>query len=66
VVPLGEKVSDALRLLSAEERIDPSRCLTGFPHPSGNNGHRMHKWSQNRRALKRQTAAWFEDHPVVA
>jgi hypothetical protein len=59
IVPLGDKVSDALSLLSDEGSLQIDRCLTGFPHPSGNNGHRMRKWADNRVALKAKTAAWF-------
>jgi hypothetical protein len=59
VVPLGEKVSDALVLLSSEGIIDLERCLVGFPHPSGQNGHRIRKWNENRAGLRRRAAAWY-------
>lgn len=64
IVPLGDKVSETLLLLAAEGLLDEERCLVGFPHPSGNNGHRMRKWNENREGLKRKTATWFAAHPM--
>jgi NTP pyrophosphatase (non-canonical NTP hydrolase) len=63
IVPLGDKVSEALHLLGAEGRLDLDRCLIGFPHPSGNNGHRMRKWAENRNSLERKAKRWFASHP---
>ena len=63
VIPLGEKVADALRVLSEDGLVDLDRCLVGFPHPSGNNGSRMQKWSENQVGLKQKTADWFEARP---
>lgn len=65
VVPLGEKVAEALQLLGTDGLIDLDRCLIGFPHPSGQNGHRMRNWTENQGALKQRTAAWFAAHPVA-
>jgi hypothetical protein len=65
VIPLGEKVADALRVLSDDGLVDLDRCLVGFPHPSGNNGSRMQKWSENRVGLKQKTADWFEARPLA-
>jgi hypothetical protein len=63
VVPLGDKVSEAMLLLESEGHLSSARCLIGFPHPSGNNGRRMEKWAANRRGLKLRTRAWFRGHP---
>ncbi|MET3710766.1 hypothetical protein ABIC65_001468 [Sphingomonas trueperi] len=41
VVPLGPKVSAALRHLANEGMIDASRVLDGLPHPSGANAERI-------------------------
>jgi hypothetical protein len=35
IVPLGVAVNATL----LDAGVDPSRCLYGFPHPSGANGH---------------------------
>jgi hypothetical protein len=66
IVPLGDKVSEALQVLADDELIDLNRCLVGFPHPSGNNGYRMIRWAEHRRALKRKTANWFASHPLAS
>ena len=60
VVPLGEKAGDALRLLASEGSINLERCLLGFPHPSGANGHRMRIWAENRDAMKSKVTRFFE------
>lgn len=40
VIPLGKIVDEIIGFLHEEHRIDPARCLIGFPHPSGANPHR--------------------------
>jgi hypothetical protein len=62
VVPLGQAVSTAVRALLIEEgRLDPRRCLLGFPHPSGQNGHRVPDFQQARRDLAARVRAWFSE-----
>lgn len=59
VVPLGKSVSEALQLLASDVRLDLSRCLIGFPHPSGGNGHRKQEYAERREALQAQVSHWF-------
>lgn len=60
VVPLGKAVSGAVAtLLVREGRLDPRRCLLGFPHPSGQNGHRAAAFQQARDDLADGVRAWF-------
>jgi hypothetical protein len=60
VVPLGEAVSSTLTTLLVEEgRLDPRRCLLGFPHPSGANGHRPETFRRARENLTDSVRAWF-------
>jgi hypothetical protein len=60
VVPLGKAVSTAVTTLLVEEgRLDPRRCLLGFPHPSGQNGHRAAAFRQQRDELTARVRAWF-------
>jgi hypothetical protein len=49
VVPMGVAVSGALRELV----VDPARCLYGFPHPSGANGHGPRQFEQERVQMQR-------------
>jgi hypothetical protein len=53
VVPLGNAVS---RLLTLLPDVDHSRCLLGFPHPSGANGHAPKQFASERNALRRKVA----------
>lgn len=58
VVPCGEAVDDALRHLSAKGMLDPRRCLFGFPHASGANGHRKKFFEERKDQLRRTVADW--------
>jgi len=58
VVPLGKAAQDAVSLLAADGLIDPGRSLTGFPHPSGGNGHRVRQYAANREGLAGHVARW--------
>jgi hypothetical protein len=51
VVPLGNAVS---RLMTSLADVDPSRCLVGFPHPSGANGHAPKQFASQRASLRRK------------
>jgi len=54
IVPLGKSVEEILVALAAEKRIRPGRWLSGFPHPSGANGHRVRLFNENRASLSGQ------------
>ena len=54
IVPLGKSVEEVLQLLAAENRIRAGRWLSGFPHPSGANGHRVRLFAENRDSLAGQ------------
>lgn len=64
VVPLGDRVDAAIAALAEADLIDPSRCLVGFPHPSGRNVSGDAKWETKRNQLKRKVTQWFRAHPV--
>lgn len=65
VIPLGVSVDAAITLVVGEGKIDPARCLVGFPHPSGRNRSGAAQWEANRSKLKRRVSAWFRGHPAV-
>jgi hypothetical protein len=54
IVPLGKSVEEVLAVLAAEGQIRPGRWLSGFPHPSGANGHRVCLFNQNHASLSEQ------------
>jgi hypothetical protein len=58
VIPLGKAAQDAVALLATGGLVRPGQCLTGFPHPSGANGHRARQYVANREALADQVARW--------
>jgi hypothetical protein len=39
--------------------VDERRCLIGFPHPSGGNGHRVKQFAQRRDELTAKVAGCF-------
>jgi hypothetical protein len=59
IIPLGRIVDEIMGFLREERLIDPARCLLGFPHPSGANGHRMEFYQQGQEHWCRQLAGWF-------
>jgi hypothetical protein len=64
VVPLGVRVDEAIARLISAGALSASRCLVGFPHPSGSNGHKTKQWEANRAGLKRKVTRWFREHPL--
>lgn len=61
IVPLGRVADEAVEFLNRRGLIDLSRCLRGFPHPSGANGHRKPEFEAGRERWSVQIAAWFND-----
>jgi hypothetical protein len=60
VIPLGVAVERALLFLAREDLLDACRCLFGFPHPSGRNGHRARQFAAHREELSVRVDEWFE------
>jgi hypothetical protein len=58
VVPLGHAVSEALAALRDAGVPPAERCLLGFPHPSGANGHRQREYAAARETLAQQVRSW--------
>jgi hypothetical protein len=58
VIPCGEAVDNALRHLTSKGLLDSRRCLFGFPHASGANGHRKRFFEERKEQLRRTVAAW--------
>ena len=57
--PLGKAVSSVVQRFASAGQVDLRRCLLGFPHPSGGNGHRVRLFRENRDSLRRQVDEWF-------
>jgi hypothetical protein len=58
VIPLGKCVDAALRRLIQTGVLSARRCLLGFPHPSGANGHRRTEFEQRRGEFIRVVEEW--------
>lgn len=58
IVPLGKAAHEAVALLVADGLVSAEQRLTGFPHPSGANGHRARQYDENRQSLASQIARW--------
>jgi len=54
IVPLGKSVEEVLEVLGRENLVQPGRWLSGFPHPSGANGHRARLFTEHRSSLRQQ------------
>ena len=55
IVPLGKAVEDALVCIGCS---DSPLTLTGFPHPSGANGHRVKQFNSEYPRLRAAVDAW--------
>ncbi|WP_066363161.1 uracil-DNA glycosylase family protein [Herbidospora mongoliensis] len=54
VIPLGKAASTAIGLTT----VSPERVLTGFPHPSGANGHRPRLYAERRHEMAQRVKDW--------
>ncbi|MDA0821626.1 MAG: hypothetical protein O3C28_04280 [Proteobacteria bacterium] len=59
VLPLGKAVESVLLYSASKGLIRQDRILSGFPHPSGANGHRKKQFEQNKPKLQAQIRRWF-------
>lgn len=66
IIPLGTAAGDAVSLLAADGLADEGRVLTGFPHPSGGNGHRTRIYQANRAMLSSEVARWARSRAATA
>jgi hypothetical protein len=58
IVPCGEAVGSALQHLVEKKLLHGDRCLFGFPHASGANGHREKFFLERKEQLRRTVAKW--------
>ena len=58
IVPLGRAVEQCIQLLVADGSVDEPRCLFGFPHPSGGNGHRVQQFRANEARMRHEMLVW--------
>ena len=63
VVPLGKAVGEAVDELTRSGRLDPERCVLGFPHPSGASPHRPRLYAERRQEMAQTVQKWFGSQP---
>jgi hypothetical protein len=66
IIPLGRAVEDCLSALISAGALSRERCLLGFPHPSGGNGHRKRQFELNADKLRAKTTSWFRASAAAA
>jgi hypothetical protein len=59
IVPLGKTAGEIVQSLHDENHIGLDRCLVGFPHPSGANGHGVRFFAEGRDRSREQLQDWF-------
>jgi hypothetical protein len=59
IIPLGRVADEVIQFLHERNLISLDRCLAGFPHPSGANGHRKEDFQRGRGRWSEQLSGWF-------
>ncbi|MCH9670743.1 MAG: hypothetical protein K0U93_04770 [Gammaproteobacteria bacterium] len=62
ILPLGRAVEQILSYATNTHGLDAQRVLSGFPHPSGANGHRRRQFAQAQKSLTERIDTWFTNH----
>ncbi|MFE1245119.1 hypothetical protein ACFW35_13385 [Fictibacillus sp. NPDC058756] len=60
IIPLGVNVSNVLNYLAEKQLLNSSNILSGFPHPSGGNGHRHKQFAENKDVMKEMLRNYFQ------
>ncbi|MGX9134751.1 hypothetical protein ACWV26_10265 [Rummeliibacillus sp. JY-2-4R] len=60
IIPLGINVTNVLKYLVDNQLLDSNCLLSGFPHPSGGNGHRIKQFAENKIQMKEMLRAHFQ------
>ncbi|MDN3363735.1 hypothetical protein QU577_18375 [Priestia megaterium] len=60
VIPLGVKVEKAINYLVDQKILDPTLILSGFPHPSGQNGWRERHFEAAKEKMLEKLQAHFQ------
>ena len=58
IVPLGKNVNDVLNKLLVSNQLNSNCFLSGFPHPSGANGHRKKDFEKNKAQMISKVNNW--------
>lgn len=59
IVPLGKIAGEIVQFLHEDNHVSLDRCLMGFPHPSGANGHRDRFFAEGCEMWREQLRGWL-------
>jgi hypothetical protein len=59
IIPLGKGVEEVLSQYIYKGLFKKENILSGFPHPSGANGHRLKQFSKNKERMQETIRAFF-------
>jgi hypothetical protein len=62
IIPLGKAAGECVHTLVESDQVDGTRCLFGFPHPSGANGHRVSQFRENHLRLRKELRRWAKSY----
>ncbi|WKA53170.1 uracil-DNA glycosylase family protein [Planococcus shixiaomingii] len=65
IIPLGVNVSNALTYLADQGIVERNCILSGFPHPSGGNGHRHKQFAENKEAMQEKLKEHFLQQSLI-
>jgi hypothetical protein len=63
ILPLGKAVESVLQYSVSRGLVNDDQILSGFPHPSGANGHRKKQFEQHRERLQSEVRKWYRRAP---
>ncbi len=58
IIPLGKNVNDIFIELQSNNKLNSNYILSGFPHPSGANGHRAKQFELNKALMINKIEQW--------
>lgn len=60
IIPLGKAAENIITKLIDLQQFTHHHYLTGFPHPSGANGHRIKQFEEQKHHLKEKVRLWAD------
>ncbi|WP_053366425.1 hypothetical protein [Bacillus sp. FJAT-27245] len=60
IIPLGVNVRRVIEELGNSGRMDTRYLVSGFPHPSGSNGHRHKQFAENKEKMRQEIGLFFK------
>lgn len=65
VFSLGKTVDQTILKLIAEQKLPNHHYVSGFPHPSGANGHRIKQFKQEKQQIRETINKWARTNMLI-